>query len=470
MPLWLVGGWVRDALLGRTAEDLDFTAGPGTVRLVRRLESSWHRRAFRFRKRGVTTWRLHVDGRDLDVVDAGRRGLDADLARRDFTVNAVAFDLVSGRIRDPMGGIRDLRRGILRLPRPGVVREDPVRALRAARFLAEFPTFRLHPGVRRESQGVARGVRRASVERVRDEMDELLRAADPRRGLVALESLGILDAVIPEIEPMRACPAGRDRPDVWTHTLGALALAARPGRIPGAGAGREREASGVLRWALLLHDVSKPDTVRLASGGRPTFHGHEALGAELAERILRRLRLPAASRKRSVRLVLFHLRPHHLAEVGAPARGMRRLVRESGMDLPLLVLHAACDAKASGAKDAAKRWRRLRPVLLELLAIHGRSIDRPLPCLVTGDDVMAVRGIPPVPRWVGSCARSGRDRRTGRFATEIKPSSSCAWDAAARGVDVEPSQCARARGPALRGCAGCRIAGQVALDGVGQNR
>ncbi len=394
--VWLVGGAVRDAALGLAAEDVDLVADRVCLALVRRLEAAWSRRGFRFRKRGVTTWRFAVEGREVDLVDATRRGLLEDLTRRDFTINAVAFDILTGALADPLGGLRDLRAGRLRLPRQGVVREDPLRALRAARFLGQLPGFRLDAAARREAASVARALARTSIERVRAELDRLLAAPAPSRGLRGLEELGLLDAVLPELAPLRDCTAGGGRPHVWRHTLDAIAQSERPARLPGAPAARDPEARLVLRWALLLHDVAKPKTLAFREG-RPTFHGHETLGARRADRILRRLKEPRERRRRVVRLVAMHLRPSLLAGSGAPARGMRRLVREAGEDLPLLLVHAACDALASGDPEARPRWKRLRLVLEALWREYGRAQEGTEPRLVTGEDVMRVAGIPEGP-------------------------------------------------------------------------
>jgi poly(A) polymerase len=396
--LWLVGGYVRDAALDRGVKDVDLIAGGGSRRLLRELRRRWSTRGFRFRKRGVTTWRSSVDGREIDVVDASRRGLERDLRRRDFTVNAVAFDLVEGRLIDPLRGLGDLRGGRLRLAGPEVMREDPLRALRAARFLAQLPDFRLHPEARRQAARVAPRLRRAAPERVRVELDKLLASAAPARGVEALHRLGLAQALLPELAPLHDCRAGAGRPDVWRHTLKAIACSSRPGRLPGARALRATGAQRLVRWALLLHDISKPETLALREDGRPTFHGHEVLGARRAAALLERLRLPRDERRRIARLILHHLRPAQLADAGAPHRGMRRLVRESGADLPLLVQHAACDALASGLPDAQRRWRRLRRVLLELVEIWQARRDVSLPRLLDGRDVMRALGAGPGPR------------------------------------------------------------------------
>jgi len=119
--VWLVGGSVRDAALGRPAADVDLVAARRTARLVAELQRRWRRRSYRFRKRGVTTIRFVVCGRQIDLVDATRRGLRRDLERRESTLNAVAFDLRAARIEDPLGGLGDLRRGRIRMPRSGVI-------------------------------------------------------------------------------------------------------------------------------------------------------------------------------------------------------------------------------------------------------------------------------------------------------------------------------------------------------------
>jgi len=396
IAVWLVGGLVRDAALGQRGEDIDLVALRGSAKVVKRLQQTWGCRGFRFRKRGVTTWRFSVAGRQVDLVAAPRRTLAEELRRRELTINAVAYDLLAGRLDDPLRGASDLRAKRLRLPRPGVLHDDPMRALRIARFLSQLPGFRLDPAAAREARACAPALRRAAVERVREELDKLLRAPDPARGLNVLLRLELQDPVLPELTPMRTCLAGAGRPDVWNHTIDAIALSANRPRLPGASRVGDDDRR-ILRWALLLHDICKPDTLAHRPDGRPTFHGHEVVGARRADALLRRLRQSRELRRRVKRVVLFHLRPHHLSDAGAPPRGMRRLVRESGDDLPLLLLHAACDAKASGAPDARRRWGPLRRVLLGLQDLAERARRRPLPTLVNGRDVMTVLGLGPGP-------------------------------------------------------------------------
>jgi len=408
VPAWLVGGFVRDAALGRPGRDLDLSAGPGAPRFIAALERCLETRGFRFHKRGVTTWRFHALGRQVDVVDAGRRGIRGDLARRELTINAVAFDLGDSSIFDPLRGLADLRARRLRLPRSGVIAEDPLRALRAARFLAELPEFTLQDSARAEASRMGRRLRRAAVERVREELDKLLAAAAPERGLIELQQLGLLDPLLPELKPMRQCAGGTDRPDVWTHTLDCLAVSSRPLRLPASYVVKDALSRRILRWALLLHDISKPETLCYLPTGAPSFHGHEVLGAQRAEHLLARLRLPRSDRKRIGRLILNHLRPGHLADAATPARGVRRLVRDAGGDLPLLVLHAGCDARASGGPPDRERRRRLRTTLDRLVEIAEERARKPLPRLLGGDLLLETLGLDPGPR-IGRILRKIRD-------------------------------------------------------------
>lgn len=415
--LYVVGGYVRDVALGRRPGDVDLVCGSDTRRLRRGIAQRWGTEGFRFRKRGVTTWRFTLGGAGCDLVDASRRGLDADLERRDLTINAMAFDLTRASLVDPCGGLGDLRRRRLRLPREGVVVEDPLRALRIARFLAQLPGFRATAPALAEARRVRRGLARVSAERVRVELERLLEAPAPRRGLDCLDRLRLTGAVLPELEPLRSCVAGAGRPDVWTHTLDAVERSQNPVGLPARAVLNHAEERRILRWALLLHDITKPQTLRFREDGRPTFHGHEVTGARAADRLLHRLRVPRAERRRIRRLIRFHLRPGLLAEEDSPARGVRRLVRDAEADLPILVAHAACDALASGGDEDPARWARLRRLLRRLLALHRETARHPLPRLIDGGDVMRACHLPAGP-WVGRILRAVRElQEEGRLTT-----------------------------------------------------
>jgi tRNA nucleotidyltransferase/poly(A) polymerase len=415
--LCLVGGFVRDAALGNPTGDVDLVAGRGCGRLIRQIRDRWGTDGFRFRRRRITTWRFRLGQRMVDLVDAAHRGIEADLLRRDLTINSVAFELNRRELIDPTGGLADLRLGRLRAPRDDAFAGDPLRALRVCRFLSSLPDFVLTPVARRAALSVAPAVRRTPVERVLPELDKLLLGRDPLRGLDTLRTLGLRGSVLPELEALERCAAGRERPDVWTHTLATLRLAAGPRRLPGLVRLVDPDDRLVLRWALLLHDISKPETLARAADGRPTFHGHEVRGRLRAGALMRRLRVPASRRRRVERLVLNHLRPGHLADSGVTARGLRRLADEMREDLPLLVAHAACDARASGGPDGPLRWRRMRGVLVALLELHDRRPDAGATRLIDGRDVMRVTGLEPGPRVGRLLQRIRRKQQSGEIET-----------------------------------------------------
>ncbi len=417
--LGLVGGPVRDAALGRKWRDLDLVCWARTAALVTTLQDRLGTGGFRFRKRGVTTWRFSVDGETIDIVDAARRGLPADLARRDFRINAIAWDLHSGRLHDPHRGLSDLRRGRLRLPSPEAMNEDPLRVLRAARFVAELPGFHLDGPAQTAAREAAPGLPRSAVERQRDELDKLLASPAPVAGLRLLDQLGATSLLLPELDGLGDCVAGADRPDVWTHTLDVLAISTSAGRrrLPGHRSLADADPRLALRWSILLHDISKPETLAHRADGRPTFHGHESLGARRSDALLRRLRQPKELRRRVTTLVRLHLRPSQLAESGASSRGCRRLVRDAADDLPLLLVHAGCDALGSGGPPEPARWARLRRLLGRLATMYWERLEEPPTALVTGGDVKRICGLPQGPR-IGALLETIRDEQeSGRLQT-----------------------------------------------------
>ena len=399
--LWLVGGFPRDAAIGRRADDIDLLMTARAAATVAALRQTFGTDGFRFRKRGVTTWRFQFDGRGVDIVDASRRGLDEDLRRRDFTINAIAWSLSDGRLADPCGGLRDLRSKRLHPPREGIFDEDPLRAVRLARFVAELEGFKPSRSCEQHARAVADRLARASVERIRQELDKIAASRRAGAGWRMANRLGWVDRALPELAPMARCTAGAERPDVWEHTL--LALEAteqlRRRRLPGADCLDDLDRRRLLHWALLLHDIAKPQTFRRLPDGRPSFHGHEVFGERQAQALLRRLCVPTKPRRRIAALIRLHLRPGHLADAPSlSGRALRRLARDAGEDLSLLLAHAAADALGSGASRGHARWTRLRRALAALAETARRMRQRPDRPLLGGAEVMHLLGLPSGPQ------------------------------------------------------------------------
>ncbi|MDT4899239.1 MAG: poly(A) polymerase, partial [Pseudonocardiales bacterium] len=295
--LHLVGGPVRDALMGRSCEDLDFTtdARPEQVlEIVAPLASATWTTGIEFGTVGarvhglmceITTFRAdRYDRVSRNPIVAYGDSLEDDLRRRDFTMNAMAVSVTGDKtFSDPFGGLADLARGVLRTPGTPTesFADDPLRMLRAARFVSTLGVT-VAPEVLAAMTAMADQLGRITAERIQAELNKLLLGAAPRNGLEVMVDTGLADAVLPELPALRmAADEHGEHKDVYAHTLQVLDQAI------------DLETDGpdlVLRWAALLHDVGKPETRAFLPGGRVTFHHHEVVGARLARRRLKALR------------------------------------------------------------------------------------------------------------------------------------------------------------------------------------
>jgi poly(A) polymerase len=424
----LVGGLVRDVVLGRpVAGDVDVAVPAGALALGERVAQRLGGTCVVLdAERGAA--RVVASGLQLDLADFRAPTLEGDLRAREFTINALAVPLRPllrhGRapIVDPTGGLGDLRHRRLRPPAPGVLDDDPVRALRGVRLEATLG-FRLTPAAARAVAAAAPRLAAVSPERVRDELLALLAleaaAGAFRRG----DRLGLLAAVLPEVEPMRTCHqpaphrfpvlehslravAGADRVVARPHALAPFGdeLAAHLGETLGGGVRRAQ----VLKLAALLHDVAKPETRQFVAG-RVRFFNHDVVGAAQARAIGGRLRLPGAVATALERLVRHHLRPMHLA--GAEpltARARYRFYRDLGPDTRDLLLLALVDGAAVRGQSPFAVWP--RATLIQDL-LRGWEIQQQAtaaPPLVRGEDVMTRFGLPPGPH-VGRLLQRARE-------------------------------------------------------------
>ncbi|MFD6291285.1 CCA tRNA nucleotidyltransferase [Streptomyces sp. NPDC060205] len=345
--LALVGGSVRDALLGRLGNDLDFTtdARPEDVLKIMRpwADSLW--------EVGIAfgTVGAHKDARVNDVVqsfdievttyrseayDRSSRkpevsygdSIEEDLVRRDFTVNAMAVALPEKKFIDPHGGLGDLATRVLRTPGTpeSSFSDDPLRMMRAARFAAQLD-FEVAPEVVTAMKAMADRIEIVSAERVREELNKLILSAHPRKGLTLLVDTGLADRVLPELPALRLERDEHHRhKDVYDHSLIVLEQAM---------ALEENGPDLTLRLAALLHDIGKPRTRRFEEDGRVSFHHHEVVGAKMTKKRMTALKYSNELVKDVSRLVELHLRFHGYGTGEWTDSAVRRYVRDAG---PLL--------------------------------------------------------------------------------------------------------------------------------------
>ncbi len=406
--LALVGGPVRDAFLGRPVNDLDFatSAHPDDiVRIVRPIADAHWEIGRAFGTIGarlgdhtveITTYRsdaYSTDSRKPEVQFGDT--LEGDLARRDFTMNALALRLPSLTLVDPSGGLEHLLAH--RLLTPGGPEQsfgdDPLRMLRAARFAAQLDV-EVDAGVVEAMVRMRGRLSIVSAERVRDELVKLLVTAQPRRGLTLLVDTGIADIVLPELPALRLeVDEHAHHKDVYEHTLTVLeqAIDLERARHPGA------PADIVLRLAALLHDIGKPATKKVETGGAVSFHHHDVVGAKLARRRLTALRFDKETISAVAQLIELHLRFFGYSDAPWTDSGVRRYVRDAGDQLERLHMLTRADvttrnrrkeARLRGAYDELEKRIADLAEQEELLAIRP-DLD--------GEQIMRILGLTPGP-------------------------------------------------------------------------
>src|SRR6476661_8680301 len=410
--LALVGGPVRDAFLGRTSPDLDFTtdASPEqTEALLRRwADAHWDvGRAFGTigARKGNTT--IEVTTYRADAYDRTTRkpevafgdNLADDLVRRDFTVNAMALRLPTLEFVDPHDGLGDLASRILRTPgKPEEsFADDPLRMMRAARFVAQLG-FAVAPGVEAAMRDMADRLAIVSAERVRDELVKLIVARDPHAGLEVLVGTGLADVMLPELPALKLELDEHHRhKDVYEHSLIVLDQAIA---LEGPADGPEESVPGpdlVLRLAALLHDIGKPATRRFEPGGGVSFHHHEVVGAKMTAKRLRALRFDKDTVKAVSRLVELHLRFHGYGEGQWTDSAVRRYVTDAGPLLPRLHRLTRSDCTTRNVRKAqrlSRTYDELEARIARLLELEELKAVRPE---LDGNQIAEVLGIRPGP-------------------------------------------------------------------------
>ena len=345
--LSLVGGPVRDAILGRVAPDLDFTTSANPDQILKLLKpissATWDiGREFGTIAAQIGEEKVEITTYRADSYDKTTRkptvefgdNLEDDLIRRDFTVNAMALRLPSRTFVDPHSGLRDLLLQTLRTPsKPEIsFSDDPLRMMRGARFASQL-AFEIDPETFDAMRDMAERIQIISAERVRDELSKLLLSDDPRPGLEALVDSGIAALVLPELPALKLeADEHHHHKDVYQHTLTVVMQAIDYEKDYGL------EKDLILRLAALLHDIGKPVTKRLEAGGAVSFHHHDVVGAKLAKKRMQELKFDNDTIKAVARLVELHLRFFGYSDQQWSDSAVRRYVRDS--EDQLLRLHA----------------------------------------------------------------------------------------------------------------------------------
>ncbi len=458
--LYLVGGAVRDALLGQVSHDLDFCVPESAIGLARKvahtlaadfyvLDEDYDaaRVIVRGEAGGVasrdfldfTSFRLERNAPQRRAEARAKTTLEDDLRRRDFTINAIAYDLGAGALLDPLHGAADLRLKIIRACSPAAMQDDPIRILRGVRMATTFDC-RIEPATRQAMKEAVQGLPKISPERMRDELFKTLDGRRPDASMRALELLGVFPYMLPELQALKGVQQSAPHvADVWDHTLrvmqhleGMLAalaptvdageknadlftglLSLRLGRYREqltahfvASLNPERSIRALLFFAALYHDVSKPATRTVDETGRIRFLGHEGSGAEVAAERARALNLSNDEVGRLQTIIANHMRFHFHSnrlqgEARPPTRkAIYRFFRDTGEAGVDLVLLGLADLRGTrGPTLDQEGWTSALDVARILLENYWERPQEAVspPRLMDGNEVMAELGLAPGP-------------------------------------------------------------------------
>jgi putative nucleotidyltransferase with HDIG domain len=403
-PAYLVGGYVRDRLLARPCKDIDVVCVGSGIRLAEEVAAQLHPipRVAVFKRFGTAmlrykTWEVEFVGarkesyrQDSRKPSVEEGSLEDDLHRRDFTINAMAISLNEkdfGSLLDPFNGLKDMEDRIIRTPlEPGkTFSDDPLRMLRGIRFATQL-NFSIEALTYAAMGQHHKRLQIISKERISIELNKIILASQPSIGFKMLFETGLLGQFFPEMVQLHGVETmnGRAHKDNFFHTLQVLDNLSR------------YSDKLWLRWAAILHDIAKPATKRFDAEAGWTFHGHDAVGANMVPKIFRRLKLPLDHQMKYVqKLVALHLRPISLTKENITDSAVRRLLFDAGEDLDDLMQLCRADITSKNREKVKRYLENYELVMERLKAIEEEDHIRNWQPPVSGELIMETFGIPP---------------------------------------------------------------------------
>jgi poly(A) polymerase len=401
---YVIGGYVRDIIIGRPSKDIDIVVVGSGIELARAVAAKAGRKGRINVYSNFGTAMLRFDDLEIEFVGARRESyrsdsrkpsvengsLEDDQNRRDFTINALAISLngaTFGKLLDPFDGMRDIENRIIRTPLDPEITysDDPLRMMRAIRFAAQLGFTIEEKSLRAIAQNKGR-LEIVSGERIIDELNKIVLAPKPSVGFYLLEKTGLLEIIFPELDRMKgvAVMGNLKHKDNFRHTLQVLdKLSLKTDKL-------------WLRWAAIMHDIAKPATRKFIQGHGWSFHGHEYLGSKWVPDIFRRLHQPLGAPMKYVqKLVLLHLRPIALTEEEVTDSAVRRLLFEAGDDIDDLMLLCEADITSKNDEKVRQYLANFKLVRLKLKEIEEKDAIRNFQPPVDGELIMKTFGLGP---------------------------------------------------------------------------
>ena len=400
--VYVVGGYVRDALMQRSLTDIDLMVVGDGIAFARELAPALKGgKIVPFEQFGTAQIPLNnsivevasarseaysSDSRKPQVEDAD---LETDLSRRDFTINAMAVSLNKtdfGELHDPYNGVKDLNSGLIRTPLDpdSTFSDDPLRMLRAVRFASQLG-FKVDSSVTDSIQRQVERIEIVSAERVTAEIYKILASPQPSLGLDLLQQVGLMEIVLPEVSALYGLeqPSEWHHKDIFYHTLQVVDNIA------------EKTEKADLRFAALIHDIGKPKTRCLEKNKGWTFHGHDAIGANMVDKMAKRMKLSNQTREFLKKLTLLHLRPISLAKEDVTDSAVRRLMVTAGEEVDDLMTLCRADITSKNPKLVKKYMENFQRVETFMQDVTERDAYRAFQSPVRGDQIMKECGLPP---------------------------------------------------------------------------